>query len=154
MNFSKKIHIVSTVSFFVTAFTFSPIVHSAETIEVWKSPTCGCCKKWVSHLEKNGFNVITHNTKKMQSIKDDFGVPKKLRSCHTAKIGQYIIEGHVPASDINELLKTNPKEVKVLSAPGMPAGSPGMEMGKRFDPYPTVTYSTNKEFTLFNYHSE
>ncbi|HIM95231.1 MAG TPA: DUF411 domain-containing protein [Gammaproteobacteria bacterium] len=154
MNFGKKVHIVSTVSFFVTAFTFSPIVHSAETIEVWKSPTCGCCKKWVSHLEKNGFNVVTHNTKKMQSIKDDFGVPKKLRSCHTAKIGQYIIEGHVPASDINELLKTNPKEVKVLSAPGMPAGSPGMEMGKRFDPYPTVTYNANKEFTLFNYHSE
>jgi len=154
MHIINKLHIILTASFFSTALTFSSTVYSGETIEVWKSPTCGCCKKWVSHLKENGFSVVTHNTQNMQSIKDDFGVPKKLRSCHTAKIGKYVIEGHVPATDINELIKMNPTDVKVLSAPGMPAGSPGMEMGNRFDPYPTVTYNTNKEFNLFNYHSK
>jgi len=88
----------------------------------------------------------------MQSIKDDFGVPKKLRSCHTAKIGQYIIEGHVPASDINELLKANPKEVKVLSAPGMPAGSPGMEMGNRKDAYDVVSFDEKGNSKVYSKH--
>jgi len=98
---------------------FSGLVQAKNaSIEVWKSPTCGCCTKWVSHLEKNGFEVIAHNTNKMPSIKDGFNIPKGLRSCHTAKIGDVVIEGHVPASDIMTLLESDKKNISIIGVPG------------------------------------
>lgn len=138
---------------FAATLSFTTTVNALETIQVWKSPTCGCCKKWVSHLQEKGFSVIEHNTQDMQSIKRDFGVPAKIRSCHTAKVGNYVIEGHVPASDIKRLLKSKSTQISVLSTPGMPAGSPGMEMGDRKDPYPVIAYTKDKEFKLFNYYN-
>ncbi|PLY15792.1 MAG: CopG family transcriptional regulator [Sedimenticola sp.] len=113
----------------------------AADIVVYKSPTCGCCKSWIEHLEANGFSVETHDRTNMSPVKAEFGVPTDLQSCHTAKVGDYVIEGHVPADLITRLLEEKPK-VMGLAVPGMPMGSPGME-GNRKDPYDVVTFQAN-----------
>lgn len=91
-----------------------------------KDPFCGCCGKWAEHLKRAGFVVETVEQKDMQAIKGRFGVPDDLASCHTAEMAGYIIEGHVPAPALLRLLETRPDAIG-LAAPGMPAGSPGME---------------------------
>lgn len=95
------------------------------TMQVWKDPNCGCCKDWIAHLEKNGFSttVIEQGN---SAARAHLGMPQKFGSCHTALIQGYVIEGHVPAADIQRLLKAKPKALG-LSVPGMPIGSPGMD---------------------------
>ena len=110
----------------------------AADIVVYKSPTCGCCSKWVDHLEKNGFSVEVHDQRDMGIIKDRFGVPRNLQSCHTAQVGGYFVEGHVPADVIRRMLEEKPA-IQGLAVPGMPMGSPGME-GPRKDPYDVLAY--------------
>ena len=105
---------------------------------VYKSASCGCCSLWVAHLEAAGFDVQTHDRNDMSELKDRLGVPGRLRSCHTAKVGRYVIEGHVPAADIQRLLETRP-DVAGLAVPGMPMGSPGMEGGAP-QPYTVFAY--------------
>ena len=95
-------------------------------ISVYKSPTCGCCSKWVSHLQQNGFEVETTDLNDLRVIKSMSGIKPEQASCHTAKIGDYVIEGHVPAEDIKRLLSERP-QARGLAVPGMPKGSPGME---------------------------
>ena len=112
-----------------------------NVITVYKSPTCGCCNKWISHLEDNGFKVNAIDSDNMSAIKDKQGVPAGARSCHTAVINDYVIEGHVPAADIRKLL-TEKREVAGLAVPGMPMGSPGME-GKRVDRYSVYEFEKN-----------
>lgn len=107
----------------------APASHPAAPlplITVYKDPDCGCCKAWVEYLRKHGYRVDAKDTRDMDAIKASVGVPRSLVSCHTALIGGYIIEGHVPADDIARLLKQKPK-IAGLAVPGMPAGSPGME---------------------------
>lgn len=94
-------------------------------IQVFKTPTCGCCGMWVDHLVESGFEVEVHDNPDLSAIKQMAGVPDHLRACHTAKIGEYTIEGHIPADAIKKLLAKRPK-IKGLAVPGMPAGSPGM----------------------------
>ncbi len=108
-------------------------------VVIHKDPNCGCCGKWAEHLEANGFRVKTVMERDMQPVKDRFGVPQRLASCHTAKVGGYVIEGHVPASSIKRLLREKPA-VAGLAVPGMPAGSPGMEVPGRKDPYDVVSF--------------
>ncbi len=98
----------------------------APLVEVWKSSTCGCCRAWVQHLEKAGFRVKVTEMDDVTPIKRQLNVRPELSSCHTARVGGYIVEGHVPAEDILRMLKTQPKIVG-LYLPGMPVGSPGME---------------------------
>lgn len=98
----------------------------AGQIEVFKSPWCGCCTAWVHHLERNGYSAIVHDVEDLSAIKQMAGVPRDQRSCHTAMIDGYVIEGHVPASAIDRLLAERP-EIHGLTVPGMPQGSPGME---------------------------
>jgi len=100
----------------------------AAEISVYKSATCGCCSKWVRHLEANGFTVKAYDVDDVYSYKDRHGVPQRLQACHTAVVEGYVIEGHVPAADIQRLLQERPS-IKGLAVPGMPAGSPGMEGG-------------------------
>ncbi|MDH5599937.1 MAG: DUF411 domain-containing protein [Gammaproteobacteria bacterium] len=119
-----------------------------KEIMVYKSPTCGCCNKWVKHLEKEGFNVKTKNIRDMNPVKNKMGVQRQFQSCHTAKIGKYFVEGHVPAKDIKKLLKEKP-DIKGLSAPGMPMGSPGME-GPRKDRYDVVAIDKNNRATVYS----
>jgi hypothetical protein len=98
----------------------------ASDITVYKSPTCGCCSKWVRHLEQNGFTVKAYDVQDVNAYKERFGVPVTLGACHTAMVDGYVVEGHVPADDIKRLLAERPK-VKGIAVAGMPSGSPGME---------------------------
>jgi len=104
-------------------------------VTVYKSPTCGCCKKWVAHLKDNGFAVTAFNKRDLAPIKAEAGVPSNVQSCHTAKVAGYIVEGHVPADLVKKMLTEKP-DIKGLTVPGMVAGSPGMEVpGGRKDNY-------------------
>lgn len=107
-------------------------VSAGETVEVYKSPTCGCCSKWVDHLKDHGFTVNEHDVGNKEA-RARAGISPSLGSCHTALVNGYAIEGHVPARDIKRLLRERPKAVG-LAVPDMPHGSPGME-GARNDPY-------------------
>lgn len=106
----------------------------AAVIDVYKSPSCGCCGKWVEHLRAHGFTVRAHDTDDVASHKYRLGLPAGLGSCHTAEVNGYLVEGHVPAGDIWRLLKEKPA-ARGLTVPGMPTGSPGMEQGSRKDRY-------------------
>ena len=99
----------------------------AETVTVWKTPTCGCCKDWVIHMRKEGFNVVTNDVPDTAPMRQKLGLPAKFGSCHTAQVGGYVIEGHVPASEVKRLLREKPAAIG-LAVPGMPVGSPGMEI--------------------------
>jgi hypothetical protein len=94
-------------------------------IDVYKSASCGCCAKWVDHLRAGGFAPTVHDEEDMDAIKDELGVPKGVRSCHTAVLGRYLVEGHVPASDLRSLMAKHPA-VAGLAVPGMPSSTPGM----------------------------
>ncbi len=95
-------------------------------VVVYKSPTCGCCTKWIDHLEENDIDVESQDVRDVSPIKRANGVPPGMTACHTALAGGYFIEGHVPAEDVKRLLKERP-EIAGLTVPGMPIGSPGME---------------------------
>ena len=115
-------------------------VAAPVVITVYKSPTCGCCKEWVTHVQKAGFKVDVKDMDDMASVKADAGVPASVQSCHTAVVEGYAVEGHVPADVIRRLLKERPK-VAGIAVPGMPAGSPGMEVpGRKADRYDVVTF--------------
>ncbi|MGP4845296.1 DUF411 domain-containing protein [Marinobacter sp. 1Y8] len=118
----------------------STFAAAGEAITVYKSPSCGCCTEWVSHLKDNGFDVTVNETDNINAIKVKAGLTRELASCHTAFAGDYVIEGHVPAQDIHQLLKAAPK-AKGLAVPGMPIGSPGMEMGDRQDTYTVLLFN-------------
>ena len=125
---------------------------AAQSIHVYKSPTCGCCDDWIDHLEENGFDVTATNSNNMGKIKAEAGLIPGLGSCHTAYVGDYVIEGHVPAEDIKRLLSEAPNATG-LSVPGMPAGSPGMEMGGRKDPYQVIMFNEQGQTRVFaEYH--
>lgn len=95
-------------------------------IDVWKSPTCGCCVDWIKHLQANGFTVNATNVPDSRHVRARFGMPAKYASCHTGLIAGYVVEGHVPAREIKRLLREKPKALGI-SVPGMPVGSPGMD---------------------------
>jgi hypothetical protein len=107
-------------------------------VSVYKSPACGCCGEWVKHMRANGFRVETHEVADVAPFRLRYGVPDALGSCHTAVVGGYAIEGHVPASDIQRLLREQPS-VRGLAVPGMVPGSPGMEQGPA-QPYATLAF--------------
>ncbi len=121
---------------------------SLPEITVYKTPTCGCCGKWVSHLESNGFKVNAINQNDLSSLKAQLGIAPNLQACHTAKIGNYFVEGHVPASDIKKMLITKPN-IQGITVPGMPMGSPGME-GTRKDNYDVLAINKDKSVTILN----
>jgi hypothetical protein len=122
----------------------------AQLVQVWKDPNCGCCKDWVVHLEKNGFRAEVFDTGNA-AVRGRLGLPQKFGSCHTALIDGYVIEGHVPASDIQRLLKERPKALG-LAVPRMPVGSPGMdgpEYGGRKDPFEVLLVARDGSSTVF-----
>jgi hypothetical protein len=120
-----------------------------SNITVYRSPSCGCCKKWVEHLEKHHFTVKDVTTNNMQSLKQQYGIPSELASCHTAIINDYVIEGHVPADDIKQLLIDKP-EIAGLTVPAMPVGTPGMEMGNRKDSFRVLQFDKESKVQSFS----
>ncbi len=116
-------------------------------IEVYRSPSCGCCSKWIKHMKDNQFTVKDFVTNDVQSIKDKYAVTAEMSSCHTAIVNGYVVEGHVPASDIKQMLLTKP-DVIGISVPGMPVGTPGMEMGERKDAYQVVSFDKNNKVQI------
>ncbi|MDX1655087.1 MAG: DUF411 domain-containing protein [Candidatus Competibacteraceae bacterium] len=122
---------------------------SLPTVTVYRSPTCGCCHAWIEHLEHNGFTVEDVLTTDIRSVKEAHDLPPRLASCHTALVDGYLIEGHVPAADIKNLLIQRPT-VAGLAVPGMPVGSPGMEVGERRDAFPVVSFDQHGQMDLFN----
>lgn len=126
--------------------------HAAATAEVWKSPTCGCCAKWVKHLEAHGFRFRIHDVGN-NAARARLRIPKELGSCHTALIAGYAIEGHVPAADILRLIKQKPAAIG-LAVPRMPLGSPGMEMedGRR-ERYDVLLVNRDGSTRVFSTHA-
>ena len=117
-------------------------------VDVYKDPTCGCCTNWVTHMKMRGFDTTVMDVRDIAAVKTKYRVPNQLRSCHTALVGGYVIEGHVPATDVQRLLKQRPKVVG-LAVPGMPIGSPGME-GQNGRPYDVLTFDAAGKTTVFS----
>lgn len=123
----------------------------AATLTVYKSPSCGCCAKWVEHVERHGFTAQVIPTDDMMAVKKRLGVPDSQMSCHTTKVGNHVVEGHVPAADIKRLLAQKPK-ARGIAVAGMPMGAPGMEHGDHRQPYSTMLIDTNGQTSLFARH--
>ena len=113
------------ISALTLGLLLSPVIAAAQTVTVYKSPTCGCCTGWVDYLRDEGFRVETIDLQNLDPIKQEHGISRQLQSCHTALVDGYVVEGHVPVDDIRRMLKEKP-EITGLTAPGMPAMSPGM----------------------------
>lgn len=123
-------------------------------VEVWKDASCGCCGDWITHMEKNGFKITVHDTGN-NAVRARLGLPTKYGSCHTALVGGYVVEGHVPASDVQRLLREKPQALG-LAVPGMPIGSPGMDgavYGGRRDRYDTLRVSRDGSSRVFQSHA-
>lgn len=117
------------------------------SVTVYKSPTCGCCSKWVDHMRASGFEVETMDMADVTPMKERLGVPQDLRSCHTAYVGGYVVEGHVPADVVKTFLDEQP-EATGLTVPGMPMGSPGME-GSYSESYNVLTFDEQGQRRIF-----
>jgi len=123
----------------------------AKAITVYRSPTCGCCGAWVDHLRAAGFEVAVQMMDDVTPVATRLGVPERLRSCHTGEIAGYFVEGHVPASDVERLLRERP-EGRGIAVPGMPVGSPGMEMGNRRDSFQTLLVAPTGSIRVYATH--
>ena len=124
---------------------------AAATLEVAKSPSCGCCSVWIERMRSAGFTVKSRDVADTTPVASAAGVPDQLRSGHTTKVAGYVIEGHVPAADIRRLLAQKPKAIG-LAAPGMPMGSPGMEMGGRKERYQVMLIARDGSHTVWATH--
>lgn len=123
------------------------------TVQVFKTSTCGCCSLWVEHLKAAGYNVVATDVEDIDAVKQKHGVPTDLASCHTAIVNGYVVEGHVPAADVTRLLKERPKAVAGIAVPGMPAGSPGMEVQSgKVQPYRVMAFEKSGKTSVFASH--
>ena len=134
----------------LASFALPAVAYAAGEVMVYKDAYCGCCTAWIDHMKANGFTVKFENRTDMNEIKQSKGLSRELASCHTAVVDGYVIEGHVPASDIKRLLAEQPA-VTGLAVPGMPMGSPGME-GPRKDAYDVLTFTKGGKTTVFSSH--
>lgn len=119
-----------------------------SVMTVYKSPTCGCCGLWVDHMKAAGFQVRVVDMDDVTEVKQASGVPMRLRTCHTAVVGDYVVEGHVPADVVQKLLRERPAAAGV-AVPGMPIGSPGMEQGPRKDPYDVLLFDKAGKISVY-----
>lgn len=133
------------------ALTAAPAVARDRRMTAWKTPWCGCCDGWVLHMRAAGWTVDVVERDDLAPIRARHGVPDRFAGCHTAVVGPYAVEGHVPAADVARLLRERPEAV-ALAAPGMPAGSPGMEAAGR-EPYVTLLIDRSGQATVFGRHN-
>jgi hypothetical protein len=140
--------LLAFVSLPSSAQSARPRPPAVTAMEVYRSPTCGCCGKWVEHVKAAGFSPAVHQVDDVSPVKTKGGVPGDLQSCHTALIGGYVIEGHVPADVIQQLLTEKPN-IAGVAVPGMPVGSPGMEQGPRKDPYEVIAFTKDGKRSVY-----
>ncbi|MBU1363117.1 MAG: DUF411 domain-containing protein [Gammaproteobacteria bacterium] len=145
---TKPITVFLTI--FALATSIAQPAAAAEMVDVYKSPYCGCCGKWIDHIKAAGFAVRTHEVNDVPATRQRLGMPERLGSCHTAKVGGYLVEGHVPATDIERLLKEKPKALG-LAVPAMPPGSPGMESSRPV-PYATLLVAQDGSTRVYAKH--
>lgn len=131
--------------------TVVPAFAAGDEVVMFKDPNCGCCGKWAEHMREHGFRVKEVATSQMGQIKHEAGVPQALGSCHTATVGGYVVEGHVPAADVRRMLTDKPA-IAGISAPGMPLGSPGMEGPYPADRYDVVSFDAQGRTAVYASH--
>ncbi|MEQ1544593.1 DUF411 domain-containing protein [Methyloglobulus sp.] len=148
----KKVkHFLAIALLFSAGFAWAEAAQADEKIDIMvnRSPTCSCCGKWIEHLKQNSFNVKDVVSDDVQAVKNKYGVTQELASCHTAIVNGYVVEGHVPANDIRTLLKNKP-DVVGITVPGMPTGTPGMEMGGKKDAYQVISFDKKNQHQVFS----
>lgn len=156
MKISKTV--LATLVFLVPSFTTSVVAEppargeseSLPEMVVYHDPACGCCGKWMEHMREAGFVIRAETGNDMRLVKQQFNVPASLQSCHTAEVGGYAIEGHVPAADVKRLLAEQP-DVAGIAVPGMPMGSPGMEYdGNKRQKFDVLSFDKTGETAVFS----
>ena len=151
-----KVHSARWIVGFLAVAALAAIAWNVKQQEsadilVFKSPQCHCCDLWVAHLRQQGFKVYVSPQEHLLAVRAKYHVSRGLVACHTARVGGYTIEGHVPAADIRRLLRERPA-IAGLAVPGMPIGSPGMEQGDRHDPYAVIAFDTQGGTRVFEQH--
>ena len=147
MNLERR-RLFATLSLLVAA-GLRGFAQRGPAVQVYKDPTCGCCALWVEHLRKAGFTATVTDVEDMNAVKTKHGVPQRARSCHTALVGAYVVEGHVPAADVQRLLQLRPSVVGI-AVPGMPIGSPGMESPDgRKTPYDVMAFTQDGQSRVY-----
>ncbi|MBE0593366.1 MAG: DUF411 domain-containing protein [Gemmatimonadales bacterium] len=149
-NTGRRTLLLGTLAFGLPRSASAQFAEPTPLVEVWKSPTCGCCKDWVAHMQANGFRVKVNEVGNAEA-RARLGIAEKYGSCHTAVVAGYALEGHVPAGDIHRLLKERPAALG-LAVPGMPIGSPGMdgpEYKGRKDPYDVLLLQANRTASVY-----
>jgi hypothetical protein len=140
-----------TVKFFIAlSLTLSYSVLAKPMIDLYKSPSCGCCTEWAAIMKEKGYQITTHHQKDWTAVKRQFGMPGELLSCHTAVIDGYMVEGHVPEADIARLLKERPAHISGISVPGMPQHSPGMVAeGQAYKGFNVVAFDKKGQQSIY-----
>ena len=141
--------IKNTLRFAWILVAISHLSAAGPTMIVYKTRTCGCCAKWVDHIRSNGFDVTVKEVSSTAKYHRKYGVPEQLQTCHIATVNGYTIEGHVPAADIQRLLKTRPN-AKGLAVPGMPIGSPGMDQSPGSQQYSVLLFRADGSTSEFH----
>ncbi len=137
----------------LAAALFVPSLAAANSVTVYKTATCGCCAEWVRHMEQAGFEMTVRDLDSSELVerKQALGVKQGLSSCHTATVNDYVVEGHVPSTDVQRLLDERPK-IAGIAVPGMPVGSPGMDYGQQSESYSVVAFDDAGELRVFARH--
>jgi hypothetical protein len=151
MTFKRSLALVLTAACLGVAPLAQTKTPAGPAVSVYKTPTCGCCSKWIDHMKGAGFKVTFTDMpqESLDNVKKKHGVPVATHSCHTAVVDGFVIEGHVPAVQVKRLLKERPK-VKGIAVPGMPLGSPGMEVsGVTAQPYDVLTFDAQGKTKLY-----
>jgi hypothetical protein len=131
----------------------TPALLAPKEMTVFRSPSCGCCEKWMAHMQKQGFTIKDAPSDDMPAIKQQFGIPQPLQSCHTALVDGYVVEGHVPAADVKKLLKAKTPAAG-LTAPGMPVDSPGMEASGAIGNFKVILFDKQGNADTFKDYSK
>ena len=147
----RRIALTSLAAATAAAMVGLPVLAKPElpAVQVFKNPSCGCCGAWVDHMKAAGFVVTVTEVDGTSVARKRYGMPERFGSCHTAVVAGYVVEGHVPADDVKRLLAIKPLAVG-LAVPGMPDGSPGMEMGSRKDPYKVLLVDGSGNESVFS----
>jgi hypothetical protein len=149
---SRRLALKTLAAVAAAPLTLAGAVTQADpAVVVYKDPNCGCCHNWVRHMTASGFGLTVKDTADVDSIKRAHSIAKPLWSCHTALVGGYVVEGHVPAADVKRLLAERPKGIVGLSVPGMPASAPGMDV-KPFQPYTVLAFDASGRSHVFAEH--